>query len=120
MTHAFGDLQPDIVERAALGDAARLWRKHERDFEPALRLAQQHHLAAALIAVANEARDVGSTFQAVESLELALNAAELALPLAAQWSPPGPRWGLSPRPARATASGAEPVRTQRSYKRTTC
>ncbi len=74
---------------------------------------------AALIAVAHEARHVGRALETVETLELALNAPQLALPAPAQWIPPCPRCGVSPRPASATASGADPVFTQRSYKRTT-
>src|SRR6185369_1980942 len=147
MTDPFGDLQPHVVERAAGWDSLGFWWQNQRNLELTSGFAEQHDFAAALIAVAHEARHVGRAFQAVKAFEFRLDATQLTLPSRvrrstrvrvrlgarvwrcvwlrvpprrAQWIPPCPRCGVRPRPARATASGADPVFTQRSYKRTTC
>src|SRR3954469_2842113 len=94
---AFGNLQPNVVQRAARGDLPRFGRQYQRNLQLPLRFAQEQHLTAPELTLAHEACDVGCALETVIPLQLALNAAQLTLPWRrAQCTPPEPRCGLSP------------------------
>jgi hypothetical protein len=62
------DLQPHVAERDADRDLVRLGRQHDGRLELTVGLAHEHHLTAALIAIAHEARHVRGAFQAVNAI----------------------------------------------------
>src|SRR3954470_18650906 len=80
MTDAFGDLQPNVVQRAARGDLPRFGRQYQRNLQLALRFTQEQHLTAPELTLAHEARHIGRALEAIIPLQLALDAPQLTLP----------------------------------------
>lgn len=115
VAHAFDDLEPAIV--GAAGELFERWEIGERgqdegELELVGGLAEDEGFAVIGGAGAHELDDVGGVFELVEVLDAALDPTQGAGVV--QCVIPLPRVGIMPREARASARGAEPVRSQRS------